>query len=113
LRKYAEGDLGEDRSFVFRGPKGALKLRAQNLAVFVHIAEGVDDETWMHHLRRSDYSGWMQSAIKDQTLSEEVHRVEMDETLSPEGSRRRIRELIDRRYTLPTASVVRDSPRSR
>src|SRR5699024_9060883 len=30
LRKYAEGNLGE-RAFVFRGPAGKLRLRAQNL----------------------------------------------------------------------------------
>ena len=38
-RKYAEGDLG-DSSFYFRGPDGALKLKAQNLMMFLHIAEG-------------------------------------------------------------------------
>ncbi len=30
-RKYAEGELGPDRSFYFRGPDGKLNLRAQNL----------------------------------------------------------------------------------
>jgi hydroxymethylpyrimidine pyrophosphatase-like HAD family hydrolase len=30
-RKYAEGSLGEDKSFYFRGPQGKLNLRAQNL----------------------------------------------------------------------------------
>jgi HAD superfamily hydrolase (TIGR01484 family) len=29
IRKYAEGDLGEDRSFYFRGPDEKLNLRAQ------------------------------------------------------------------------------------
>jgi len=33
-RKYAEGDLGADKSFYFRGPAGALNLRAQNLTLF-------------------------------------------------------------------------------
>jgi hypothetical protein len=36
IRKYAEGELGEDNSFYFRGPEGALNLRAQNLAVNRH-----------------------------------------------------------------------------
>ena len=44
-RKYAEGELGEDRSFYFRGPDGGLNLRAQNLRLFLQIAEGVDDTT--------------------------------------------------------------------
>jgi hypothetical protein len=39
-------------SFYFRGPDDKLKLRAQNLAVFVQLAEGVDDETWLFHLRQ-------------------------------------------------------------
>jgi len=42
-RKYAEGELDEDRSFYFRGPEGRLNLRAQNLALFLQIAEGVDN----------------------------------------------------------------------
>ena len=46
-RKYAEGELPQDRSFYFRGPQGKLNLRAQNLMVFLQMAEGVDDETWL------------------------------------------------------------------
>ena len=50
-RKYAEGELGEDRSFYFRGPEATLNLRAQNLSTFLQMAAGVDDRTWLHHLR--------------------------------------------------------------
>jgi len=39
-RKYAEGELAEDRSFYFRGPNGGLNIRAQNLRLFLQIAEG-------------------------------------------------------------------------
>jgi len=38
VRKYAEGELGEDKSFYFRGPEGALNLRAQNLSTFLQLA---------------------------------------------------------------------------
>ena len=38
LRKYAEGELPEDRSFYFRGPQGKLKLRAHNLILFMDLA---------------------------------------------------------------------------
>ncbi len=51
-RKYAEGDLGPERSFYFRGADGKLNLQAQNLLIFMQIADGVDDETWMYHLKR-------------------------------------------------------------
>jgi HAD superfamily hydrolase (TIGR01484 family) len=56
LRKYAEGKLGQDKSFYFRGPRGALNLRAYNLSSFLHLAAGVDDETWLHHLREGAYA---------------------------------------------------------
>ena len=45
-RKYAAGDLA-DGAFVFRGREERLKLRAQNLSIFLQMAEGVDDDTWM------------------------------------------------------------------
>src|SRR5437763_1621565 len=38
-RKYADGELPPDRSFFFRGPNGKLNLRAQNLQMFLQIAE--------------------------------------------------------------------------
>jgi hydroxymethylpyrimidine pyrophosphatase-like HAD family hydrolase len=39
-RKYAEGALGEDRSFYFRGSNNELNLRAQNLMLFRHCHVG-------------------------------------------------------------------------
>ena len=83
-QKYAEGDLGEDKSFYFRGPRGALNLRAQNLMLFLQIAEGVDDATWEHHLRRRDYSSWFREIIKDSELAGEVAEIESDRGLTPE-----------------------------
>ncbi len=35
-----------------------MNLKAQNLMIFLQIAEGIDDVTWMHHLRKKDYSDW-------------------------------------------------------
>jgi hydroxymethylpyrimidine pyrophosphatase-like HAD family hydrolase/energy-coupling factor transporter ATP-binding protein EcfA2 len=100
-RKYAEGDLGEENSFYFRGPQGKLKLRAQNLALFVQIAQGVDDETWLFHLRKGDYSRWFREVVKDPELAAEAEKVEKDEKLSASESRARIVEAIEQRYTLP------------
>lgn len=101
VRKYAEGDVGEDKSFYFRGPEGKLNLRAQNLSVFQQMANGVDDETWNYHLRRHDYSRWLREAIKDDELAEEAASIESDNNASPTDSRRRLREAIEKRYTLP------------
>ncbi|HYB99649.1 MAG TPA: HAD hydrolase family protein [Candidatus Limnocylindrales bacterium] len=99
LRKYAEGDLG-DMSFYFRGPQERLNLRAQNLALFTQIAEGVDDETWLHHLRQRDYSKWFRFAIKDDTLADEAEQIETRD-MSPVESRQAIKRAIEDRYTAP------------
>jgi hydroxymethylpyrimidine pyrophosphatase-like HAD family hydrolase len=100
LRKYAEGNM-RYRSFFFRGPDDRHNLRAQNLAVFCQMAEGIDEPTWMFHLRRSDYSRWFRDAVKDAYLADEMERIERRDDLSPEQARYLVRELVAARYTLP------------
>jgi len=100
-RKYAEGELPPERSFYFRGSQKTLNLRAQNLLLFLQLADGVDDDTWLHHLRQGDYSTWLRTAIKDDTLANEIHDVELDSDLSPAESRQRARAIIEKRYTVP------------
>jgi len=104
-RKYAEGELPPERSFYFRGPNGKLNLRAQNLIMFRQLADGVDDETWLHHLRQGDYSRWMKTAIKDPSLAEIVHEVEDMPHLSAQDSRQRVSGAIEERYTMPATGV--------
>ena len=100
-RKYAAGALGEDKSFCFRGPTLALNLRAQNLAMFLQIADGVDAETFVFHLRQHDYSAWIRSAIKNEELADEVSAVEQQFEGDPDEARRQLRQVIERAYTLP------------
>jgi hypothetical protein len=100
-RKYARGELGPDKSFYFRGAENKLNLRAQNMVLFNQIAGGVDDDTWLFHLRGGDYSRWIREAIKDEALADEVTAIEADDGLSAAKSRARIRALIEERYTLP------------
>jgi hydroxymethylpyrimidine pyrophosphatase-like HAD family hydrolase len=101
-RKYAEGNLGPERSFHFRGPEGKLNLRAQNLNLFLQLGDGVDDETWMYHLRQGDYSEWLRSFIKDAELADEAQQVEKQPDVTPSDSRAAIREAVEHRYTLPS-----------
>jgi HAD superfamily hydrolase (TIGR01484 family) len=105
VRKYAEGELPPERSFYFRGPENALNLRAQNLIFFVQLAEGVDDATWLHHLRRHDFSRWISECIKDEELASEVSRVETDDT-DPQSSRKQVRASIEARYTAPATPRI-------
>ena len=90
--------------FYFRGPLGAHNLAARNLGMFCHIARGIDQETWLFHLRRGDYSKWLREAVKDVGLADVVREVEArvgtDASLMPKGSRDEICGAIESRYTL-------------
>jgi hypothetical protein len=100
-RKYAEGELGPDISFYFRGPEGKLNLRAQNLRIFLQLAEGVDDETWLYHLRRGEYSQWFREVIKDEDLAAEAGGIEERSDPPASETRALIRAAIEQRYTAP------------
>ena len=105
-RKYAEGELPPDRSFYFRGPRQKLNLRAQNLILFLQLADGVDDETWTYHLRQGDYSRWFRERIKDDELAEAAERVEKMADVTPAESRRLIREAVEQNYTAPAPAPL-------
>jgi hydroxymethylpyrimidine pyrophosphatase-like HAD family hydrolase len=96
-RKYAEGELSPELSFYFRGAEHRLNLRAQNLAVFMQIAEGLDDETWLFHLREGDISRWFRDVIKDPILASEAERFEYGFATAA-GSRDHILSEIHKRY---------------
>ena len=98
-RKYAEGQLEEERIFRFRGSADKLNLRAQNLKIFIQLAEGIDTETWLYHLKRGDYSNWFRRHIKDNELADRIAELENDESLSDKDSRERVTSAIAEKYT--------------
>jgi hydroxymethylpyrimidine pyrophosphatase-like HAD family hydrolase len=100
-RKYAEGELPPDRSFYFRGPKQRLRLRAHNLSQFLELADGVDDATWLHHLRADDYSKWVRSEVKSDDLADRIADIERNERLSATESREAIRRAIEEQFAPP------------
>jgi len=100
LRKYAEGKLGDDKAFFFRGPEGKLRLRATNLIMFLEMADGVDEATWEWHRARGDFSAWVDTSIKDGELTAELRGIEQG-ALKTEEARQHVRSVIERRYTLP------------
>ncbi|MEV0380911.1 HAD hydrolase family protein [Nonomuraea sp. NPDC050643] len=108
-RKYAAGTMARDKSFYFTGPEQRLRLRARNLHTFVELAEGVDDDTWLYHLRRGDYSAWIRDSLGDADLADDVATAERQaDHLSPEESRRRVADPIGDRYTLPAEPTAFD-----
>jgi hypothetical protein len=71
--------------------------------MFLQIAEGIDDETWMYHLKRGDYSSWFRECIKDVALASEVRHIEQMDPATPAKTREAIRAVVERDYTLPAS----------
>jgi hypothetical protein len=71
----------------------------------MQMADGVDDETWLHHLQANDYSRWVREAIKDDELAEELRRqIEDQPARDPAASRSSVRKAIERKYTAPASA---------
>ena len=87
-------------AFTFVAQK-KLNLRAQNLMVFIQLAEGVDDATWLHHLHQGDYAHWFRTVIKDTDLAEETVEIGKRQDLPPESrawSKQPLRSATRRRH---------------
>lgn len=97
-KKYAVGDM-DYNSFFFTGPENKLQLKANNLMMFVHLAEGIDDHTWLFHLSRGDYKRWFADCIHDEELvakAEEAEKISSDVS----ASKKIILDYIRQKYTL-------------
>jgi HAD superfamily hydrolase (TIGR01484 family) len=100
-RNYAQGELSPEQSFYFRGPDGRLNLRAQNLLTFLQLGEGVDEETWLFHLWRGDFSRWFETVIKDEELASSAREIERIDPARVSEGRKQLRAAVERRYTGP------------
>jgi hypothetical protein len=70
----------------------------------MQTAEGVDDDTWLHHLQAHDYSRWVREAIKDKELADELRQIEDLPAQDSGATRRSVREAIERKYTAPASA---------
>lgn len=64
------------------------------------MAKGVDEETWLHHLKQKDYSRWFREFVNDEELALRTEKIE-DKEESAVSSRKAICQLINERYTAP------------
>jgi hypothetical protein len=94
-----------------REGRGKLNLKAHNLQLFIQIADGVDDDTWLFHLHNDDVANWLRAEVKDPCLAAEVDAIARTR-LEAADSRAAVRRAIERRYTLPAdkPSGVVDTP---
>jgi hydroxymethylpyrimidine pyrophosphatase-like HAD family hydrolase len=95
---YLEGDMDPVDRFYFRGPDGELNLAAQNLRIFMQLGEGVDDATWLFHLRQGDYERWFRDVIKDDDLAERAAKLRKNNSAMAEESRQHIFDFIRKKY---------------
>lgn len=98
--RFARGNLGPERSFIFRSSEGGLNVAAQNLQLFTSLAAGVNDDIWLTHLRRGDYTRWFGEVIGDDDLARVTSSLESGEGHSAEESRRIIVTTIASRFPL-------------
>jgi hypothetical protein len=76
------------------------------LLLFTQLAEGVDDDTWLYHLHRHDYSAWFRDGIKDDSLAAGGRKIEDDGRLDAAESRRLMIGLIAERYTAGASGLL-------
>jgi hydroxymethylpyrimidine pyrophosphatase-like HAD family hydrolase len=99
--KYATGDVGDYRSFYFRGPRLDVNQKARNLSEFVKLGAELSDEVWQHHLSAGDYSRWFRFVIRDDVLAREAEIIEQDNSVSAAESRDRLFKVVHARYVIP------------
>jgi hypothetical protein len=73
---------------------------------FLELAAGVDDSTWLHHLKKGEYSKWFRDAIKDVDLARDAAAIESSLAKDATMSREAIRKAIEARYTLPAEAAA-------
>jgi hypothetical protein len=95
-KKYAHGDMSYN-SFIFTGPGNRQRLVANNLMMFVHLAEGIDGDTWMFHLQRGDFSRWFEDTVHDGELAEAGREAERMNDVT--ASKKHIIAYINQKYT--------------
>lgn len=96
--QYFDGEMEPADRFYFRGPEEKLNLGASNLRAFMELAEGVDEGTWLHHLRRGDYARWFRDKIQDEELAGVAEQLQQNKDVSADNSRNRINEMIQKLY---------------
>ena len=64
----------------------------------MQLAEGVDEETWVYHLKRGDYARWFRDKIQDQELTAVTEQLQRADDVSPQDSRQRVLEMIRKLY---------------
>ncbi len=76
------------------------------MTTFLELADGVDDVTFLHHLKTHDYSRWFRDVIKDDELANEVKAIESRYSRDAANGREQIRHAIVHRYSLPSDATT-------
>jgi hypothetical protein len=66
--------------------------------MFMQVGEGVDDETWLFHLREGDYDRWFRNVINDESLADRTEKLGHNGNVTAEKSRQQIFDYIRQKY---------------
>ncbi len=92
--------LAPEQSFYFQGPDGNYNITAHNLTEFLRGMDSIDDETWLYHLHRGDYTNWFRHVLHDDELASTTERIAQEQGNMPADSRRQVRAAIQQRYAI-------------
>ena len=93
----AEEGFDEEHSFWFRGPDGALKLRAQSLPCSCRSATASTTRPGCTTCKAGDFERWFRDTIGDEALAGRARDVAADGALDAAATRRAIREAVGER----------------
>jgi len=98
--KYLDMPIDDSQAFVF-GEGGRLRPRARSLKEFVSLLDLQDPDAIRGHLRRHDFSRWIEHIFRDGPLAARLRAIEADREC-PEDAVGAIAQAIRARYEPPT-----------
>lgn len=99
--KYFDVPVTDESAFIFTGGSGSTKDRARTLKEFTAVLERLPEEVMTYHLRRSDFSRWVEDVFGDFALAKSIRELEEQYRLNQHlYVREAIIERIEKRYVL-------------
>jgi hypothetical protein len=98
LAKYIDVPVMAGHAFVFWQDGAPTLHRVRTLRDFVGVIESSPDSAWQGHLRRGDFSKWIEEVFGDYPLAAGVRAIERDPRAGGPGA---IAQAIRARYDFP------------
>ena len=104
MRKVRCPKTGRSTSAVLT--RSSISVRRTSSCLLIWRTAWMPD-TWLYHWRRGEVSGWLRRCVKDEELTNQVEALEKQVPDDADASRKAVREIIERKYTLPAEQTRR------